>query len=33
MELFTDRINNLIATGKVKYYKSLTDFKNRHATV
>lgn len=27
--LFTDRINHLISIGKVKYYKSLTDFKNR----
>lgn len=27
--LFTDSINHLISIGKVKYYKSLTDFKNR----
>mgnify|MGYP001553328512 CR=1 FL=1 len=26
---FSDRINNLIETGKVKYYPSLKHFKNR----
>lgn len=27
--LLSDRLNKLIETGKVKYYKSLNDFKNR----
>lgn len=30
VNLFTDRINHLIATGKVKVYYSLSDFKNRN---